>query len=182
MFFFVLIALLFHSCVEPIHKPFSKIPPGTWRGVLVLDDKAPIIDTDEEFVEKTDFSGELPFTFEVKYTDKETFQLEIHNDDEVIIVDAEDIVYGRDKATAKDTLEFHFPDFDTYISAIFEENIMEGYWHVNYKQGYTIPFKATHGQIHRFSTLKKQPTADLSGKWQVAFEAGTEDELSLIHI
>jgi len=172
------ISLIVSSCVEPINKSYTKIPPGIWRGVLVLDNDPVVIDPDVEFVEKTDFSGELPFNFEVKYTSEEDFYLEIYNADEKIKVD--EIIYGRDKATAKDTLEIRFTDFDTYLSAIYEDDVMEGYWHVNYKEGYSIPFKAYFGQAHRFTTLKKKPIADLSGKWDVKFEAGTEDEYPAI--
>lgn len=167
-------ACILTSCVEPIHKSYTKLPPGIWRGVLILDDKPVITKEGEEFVTKTDFSGELPFNFEVIYTSEEEFYIEIHNDTERIKVD--DIIYGRDKATAKDTIEAHFRDFDTYISAIYEDDIMEGRWHVNYKNSYSIPFKAYFGKSHRFTTLKKAPTADISGKWDVKFEVGTEDE------
>lgn len=173
LYLFVSICV-FVSCVEPINKSYTKLPPGIWRGVLVLDDKPVVTKEGEEFVNKTDFSGELPFNFEVKYTDAENFYLEIHNDTERIKVD--DIIYGRDKATAKDTIEIHFKDFDTYFSAIYEDDIMEGFWHVNYKKGYSIPFKAYFGKSHRFTTLKKKPTSDLSGTWDVKFEAGTEAE------
>jgi thiol-disulfide isomerase/thioredoxin len=175
---FVFAILTLTSCVEPINKSFTKLPPGIWRGVLVIDDKPVIQKQGEEFVEKTDFSGELPFNFEVKYTSEEDFYIEIHNGDERIKVS--DIIYGRDRATAKDTIEVHFRDFDTYLSAIYEDDIMEGFWHVNYKEGYSIPFKGYHGKSHRFTTLKKTPTADLTGRWEVTFETGTDDEYPAI--
>ncbi len=178
IFAFIIASIAFTSCVEPINKSFTKLPPGIWRGVLVVDVKPVVQKEGEEFVEKTDFSGELPFNFEVKYTSEEEFYIEIHNGEERIKVT--DIIYGRDRATAKDTIEIHFKDFDTYLSAIYEDDIMEGYWHVNYKEGYTIPFKGYFGKDHRFSTLKKEPTADLSGRWEVNFEAGTEDEYPAI--
>lgn len=178
IFAFFIASIVFTSCVEPINKSFTKLPPGIWRGVLIIDDKPVIQKQGEEFVEKTDFSGELPFNFEVKYTADEEFYVEFHNGTERIKVT--DIIYGRDRATAKDTIEMHFSDFDTYLSAIYEDDIMEGYWHVNYKDGYTIPFKGYFGKNHRFTTLKKAPTADLSGRWEVKFEAGTEDEYPAI--
>ncbi len=178
IFSFIIATLAFSSCVEPINKSFTKLPPGIWRGVLVIDEKPVIQKQGEEFVEKTDFSGELPFNFEVKYTTEEDFYIEIHNGEERIKVS--DIIYGRDKATAKDTIQVHFKDFDTYLSAIYEDDIMEGHWHVNYKDNYSIPFKGYFGKNHRFTTLKKEPAADLSGRWEVKFEAGTEDEYPAI--
>lgn len=174
----LMLVLIISACVQPIDKSYTKIPPGIWRGVLIIDDKPVIQKQGEEFVEKTDFSGELPFNFEVKYSDDETFSIEILNAEERIIVN--DIIYGRDKATAKDTLEINFADFDTYISAIYEDDIMEGYWHVNYKEGYTIPFKGYYGKDHRFTTLKTKPTTDLSGRWTVTFEKGTDDQYPAI--
>ncbi len=174
----LLICLVLNSCVEPIDKSFTKLPPGVWRGILVLDQKSQLAATDEEVAIRSDFSGELPFNFDVVYDTEESFHLEIKNAEEVIM--ATDIIYHRDKATAKDTLRIDFPDFDTYITAIYEEDIMEGHWHVPYKGSYTIPFRAYHGKGHRFSTLKTPPVMDLSGKWDVIFEVGTEDEYPAI--
>lgn len=166
------------SCVEPIDKSYTKLPPGIWRGVLLVDDKPALIDPNEEVSYRTDFSGQLPFNFEVKYTDDNNFYIEIHNAEERIA--ASDIIYGRDKATAKDTILINFPVFDTYIKAIYEDDIMEGNWYVNYRNNYQIPFKAYFGQAHRFTTLKKKPLMDISGKWDVKFEADTEDEYPAI--
>lgn len=164
--------------MEPIHTSFDKLPPGVWRGVLVLDQKSYLAATDEEVTVKSDYEGELPFNFEIQYDEQSNFQIVIRNAGETIIVD--DITYNRDKATAKDTIRIDFPDFDTYITAIYEEDIMEGYWHVPYKNNYTIPFKAYHGQGHRFATTKVEPAVDLTGRWQVTFEEGTEDEYPAI--
>ena len=166
------------ACVEPSHKAFTKLPPGIWRGVLIVDYKPVVIRDEDEVSFKTDYSGELPFNFEVKYTDDDNFYVEFHNAEERII--ASDIVYGRDRATAKDTIIINFPDFDTYIKAIYEDDIMEGDWYVNYRANYSIPFKAYFGQAHRFTTLKKKPKMDISGKWDVKFEVGTEDEYPAI--
>ena len=117
---FILLFLTFTilSCVEPVDKSFTKLPPGIWRGVLVLDDNPELIDPNEEFSVKTDFSGELPFNFEVIYTDEDNFYIEIRNAEERIA--ASEIIYGRDKATAKDTIVVNFPVFDTYLKAIYE--------------------------------------------------------------
>ncbi len=175
---FVFIILTLFSCVEPVDKSYSKLPPGIWRGVLILDNNPTLADPNEEVSLKKDFSGELPFNFKVKYTDDENFYVEIHNAEERIAVS--DIIYGRDKATAKDTIIINFPIFDTYIKAIYEDDLMEGDWHVNYRENYQIPFKAYFGQAHRFTTLKKKPSIDISGKWDVKFEIDTEDEYPAI--
>jgi len=46
---------------------------------------------------------------------------------------------------------------------------MEGVWVVPSRGNYQIPFIAKHGEGHRFSTVKKKPAMDISGKWQVTF-------------
>lgn len=167
--------LLVLGCVSPQDTAFTKLPPGVWRGVLLLDNE-PVIATleDEEVSMKVDRQGELPFTFEVIYTDEQTFYIEVINGDERIRVD--DITYGTDRATAKDTIIINFPIYDTYIKAIYEEDVMEGYWYVNYKDRYSIPFKAYFGKNHRFFTTKPEPAADLSGRWAATFEVGTKDQ------
>lgn len=170
--------LLITSCVEPINDSFTKLPPGIWRGVLLIDDNDQMTSDDVEFEKKTDFSGELPFNFEVVYDSEEEFHLVFKNADETIIVDSID--YGRDKATAKDTLTIHFVEYETYIKAIYEENIIEGYWYVPYKGDYQIPFKAYQGQDHRFKYKATAPKYDISGKWETYFKKGTEDEYSAI--
>lgn len=173
-----LIAVTIGSCVEPVTQ-FSKLPPGTWRAVLYLDNQPQIAASENEEV-STKFSseGELPFLFELKYDDEDKFYIEIINGEERIRLD--DISYGRDRATAKDTVIINFPVFDSYIRAIYEENIMEGRWHVNYKDNYSIPFKAFYGQNHRFTTLDSGEDQSLSGNWEVKFEPGTDDEYPAI--
>lgn len=170
----LLLLVMLSSCVEPINKSYEQLPPGIWRGVLVLDQKSQLPATDEEVTFKTDHGGELPFNFEVKYDANENMTIHVMNGEEV--VDVSDIVYNRDRATAKDTLRFDFTVFDTYITAIYEENIMEGHWHVPYRGTYSIPFKAYHGQSHRFSTDNETPVTDLSGSWDAVFEVGSEYE------
>lgn len=159
---------------------YSGIAPGPWRAVLKLDPR-PISPNPKgeplpeklnmEFEEVTE--GELPFVFEVIYENETDFYIEILNGEERIRVD--DITMGRDPRTAKDTVLIRFPVFDSYISAIVESNVMEGFWVVNYRENYSIPFVAHHGRNHRFTTLKKTPAIDLTGRWETTFESEDED-------
>ncbi|MEE9438925.1 MAG: TlpA disulfide reductase family protein [Saprospiraceae bacterium] len=167
-FLFILCFLIINSCVEPIHKSFSKLPPGKWRAILKLDKKLTHSEDNKEYFEQFDFTGELPFNFEVNYTDEQSFYINIMNGEERIKLD--NITYGRDHSTAKDTIKIDIPIFDSYIKGIFEENIIEGDWFVNYKNGYSIPFKAYYGKDYRFTTLKEKPIADVTGRWDVVFE------------
>ena len=124
------------GCVEP-NTTFEKIPPGIWRGVLLLD-RQPVqkYGDDRDIVKKFETDSELPFNFEVVYDNDTLFHIVIHNADERIKVT--DIKFGRDKATAKDTVVIDFPVYDTQIRAIYEDGVMEGDWIVNYKENYSI--------------------------------------------
>ncbi|MCB0560210.1 MAG: TlpA family protein disulfide reductase [Lewinellaceae bacterium] len=166
------------SCIV-IEHPFNGLPPGPWRAVLELDSRSLATNPEGkplpqlmnlEFEEVT--QGELPFNFEVKYTDDQKFYIEIINGEERIKV--EDITIGRDRSTAKDTVVINLPVYDSYIRAIFEEDVMEGEWIVKDRENYNIPFKAYQGQAYRFTTLRKPPIMDVSGRWEVTF--GIEGE------
>jgi len=161
-----------------VDNPFSAVAPGPWRGVLKLEQQfitpnprgEPLPEKmNMQFEEVT--RGELPFNFEVIYENEESFYILIQNGTEKIRVD--DITFGRDIRTAKDTVLIQFPVYDSYIKAIYEENVMEGEWVVTNRPNYRIPFVAKHGMSHRFTTLRKDPVTDVSGKWEVSF-SGTD--------
>jgi thiol-disulfide isomerase/thioredoxin len=166
-----------------IENQFAKIPPGTWRATLDLSGKQPMTSTqqaniDDEDIERNPNSISetiLPFTMEVKYyEDKpDDFYIEIINGRERIRVD--DITFGRTKERATDTLRINFPHFDTYITGTFSERVIKGYWVVNYKENYKIPFKAVFGENYRFTELSSAPKADLSGKWATIFGLSDKD-------
>jgi thiol-disulfide isomerase/thioredoxin len=177
--FFVLMAIL-AGCVEP-NTTFEKIPPGIWRGVLLLD-RQPVqkYGDDRDIVKKFETDSELPFNFEVIYDNDSVFHIVIHNAEERIKVT--DIKFGRDKATAKDTVVIDFPVYDTQIRAIYEDGVMEGDWIVNYKENYSIPFKAVHGVSERFTLVDNDDILDVDGKWACTFEIGTEDEYQAVGV
>lgn len=164
----------FTGCVRP-SATFDQLPPGMWRAVLMLD-RQPVqkYGDDRDIVKKFDFDAELPFNFEVIYENSDSnFYIVLHNADERIRVD--DIRFGRDRATAKDTIIIQFPVYDSYITAIYEDGVMEGDWVVNYRENYRIPFKAVFGQSHRFSNAASHSSPDVAGRWAVTFSEGTED-------
>ncbi len=167
------------TCLE-FDNQYSKIPPGPWRAVLQLDPSsitpnpkgAPLPEKlDLTFEEVT--NGELPFTFEVTYTDEDSFYVELINGEERIIADK--ITFGHTREDVKDTIRIDFPVYDTYIVGRFEEDLIEGQWVVNYRDNYSIPFVARFGQDHRFTKLTKTPAADLSGRWEVTFGPGGDE-------
>jgi thiol-disulfide isomerase/thioredoxin len=173
-----ILALLFltllSACIV-VQNPHTGLAPGRWRGVLKLTpgQMAPPDEStfgDLQFEEVSE--GELPFLFDVVYDDEERFHIELINGEERIR--AEHITIGRDPATARDTILIEFPVYDTYISALYENDVLEGEWVVNYKDNYRIPFVAHFGQGYRFTQLRKTPDMDLSGKWEVNFGLDTD--------
>ncbi len=153
LLFFLLITT-FSSCIK-LGEHYSSIPPGIWRGVLVLTDEL------EGFDEKS--KGELPFNFEVVYDTPDSFHLVIHNGDERIVVS--DISTGVDRRVARDSIRIDFPIYDSHIQAQYEEDAIEGWWVVRNRKDYKIRFRALHGQPYRFFQTLDPPAADLTGKW-----------------
>lgn len=178
--FFTLTILLFvgfGAClVTP--PPFKALAPGLWRGTLQLEtaQKQAAIDAKGKLRDNIKFEevtqGELPFNFEVKYDQNQKMTLEIINADERIIID--DMKYGTDRRTGKDTIFINFPVYDSYIRGTFEERVFAGDWVVRTKENYKIPFVARYAQNWRFTNLKKEPIADISGRWETTFDAESE--------
>ncbi len=164
------------ACIQ-IDNAFTGLPPGPWRGELLLEDLPGQTVKLEEGVEmrfEEVTQGELPFNFEVTYTDDSTFYLEFINSEERIRVD--EIVMGLDRSTARDTLTITFPAYGTYIKGEFEENVINGVW-VDPSRGddYEIPLTARFGEDHRFTRLRKEPIMDVSGRWEVTFGLDKEE-------
>ncbi|MCZ2100455.1 MAG: TlpA family protein disulfide reductase [Chitinophagales bacterium] len=175
-----IIVFFLMGCLEPI-QTFEKLPPGIWRGVLMLD-RAPVIKygDDRDIVKKFDIDSEVPFTFEVIYDNDTMFHLVIHNDTERIKVT--DIKFNKDKATAKDTIRINFPVYDTQIRAIYEDGVMEGDWIVNYLDNYRIPFKAVHGKSDRFDWTNQSDLSTVEGRWQCTFGDSIPDKYPAIGV
>lgn len=171
------VSALLSSCVEPIH-PFTKLPPGEWRGVLKLGPpKVRVEEVTKETVRALRLSDieeeELPFNFEVIYDNDTTFHIVLKNGAERIVVN--DIQMGWKNSIGKDTIVINFPVYETYLEGVFAEDMIEGYYVVPSKGNYRIPFVAKFGRNYRFSTQIKEPKEDFSGKWAVTFGVDTEE-------
>ncbi len=169
--FLLLLAATFSGCVV-IKNKYTGLPPGIWRAVLQLEPEyispnpkgQPLPDKVNMTYDDVK-ENELPFNFEVVYDNDTSFHIEIINGEERIIVPAGDISFGRSPSRARDTLRIEFPIYESYISASFAGNIIDGVWVVKTKQNYAIPFTAHHGRDYRFASVRKTPTIDLNGKW-----------------
>lgn len=173
-FLFSLILLLsLGSCLD-VGEEFDGPAPGTWRAVLQLDpDFITNNKKGEPLPEKMNMkfpdiiTTQLPFNFNVVYKENDKINVEIQNGSETIVV--EDILIGRDRKTAKDTILIDFPIYESSIKAIYQGNVMAGNWIVHSKDDYQIPFKAHFGKDYRFTVNNKKPAVDLSGEWKVKF-------------
>ncbi len=180
----ICIQILWMGCFE-MPNPYRQIPPGPWRGVLKLDPEKALIDQLPretgvndilDFEEVTE--GDLPFNFDVVYTDDTTFHIIIRNADEEIIL--RDYVIRPDRATQKDTILIPFSPYDSYFEVIAEGNVLEGKWIVPSRGNYQIHFVAHHGKDYRFTQLRKPPLIDVTGRWKVLFGLETDDPFPAI--
>ena len=161
-------AIGMNSCV--VQDPYTGVAPGMWRGVLYLEGKEISkikTSTKDDFSEQY-VAGQLPFNFEVVYDSKDKFHIDIINGSERIKVD--NIEFGRNRfKERRDTLRMNFPIYNTHISAIFEDKVMEGWYVPASGSNYKIKFVAKHGQSFRFTELKNLPSVDVTGKWAAVF-------------
>lgn len=179
-YFIVLISILNQSCIEIVNQ-YEKLPPGIWRASLILDNKnfTPEPGAEEILTAVANLDeSEIPFNFEVKYDKNGKMEIEIINGEERIPIS--NIQYGSNTKIAKDTFRLSFPEYDSYIAASYEENAIEGKFIKPSVENYAIPFRAIYGQSHRFTTLKKEPITDLSGKWECTFDEGNEGEYKAV--
>lgn len=194
--FVIALITFFASCVVMENK-FSALAPGLWRVTLQLVPREVVKQQNEvhsarqlltqkkgesepqkvHYEESTE--GELPFLMEVKYVNDTSFYVEIINGEERIKVAPEDIKHGHNRQTGKDTLRIDFPVFGSFIRALYQERVIEGEWVVPAKN-LSIPFLAHYGQNHRFTTLNKTPSADLTGKWDCNFDLGGKEPYKAI--
>lgn len=163
------------SCLR-VPDTYSAIPPGIWRATLHLS-ASPSSGVSAAFDEHTE--GLLPFNFVVEYTQEDTFHIIIQNGPDQIRL--EDIAFGRDRATARDTLRIEFPAHGGYISALYEEDAIEGYWHPpDSGSAQRVRMKALHAKPFRFDTTAAQPAVHVGGSWRCTFGLRTDDPYEAI--
>lgn len=171
------------SCIE-LSNTYSMVAPGTWRGLLDLRDQATLpphpehTDTDTEFDFSKTPTGVLPFNIEVAYVNPDSMTFTLINGTEKLPIPSYKYEPTIEGETGRLTL--YFSIYDTRIVASVEAGVMEGYWHVDYKDNYAIPFKAYLGQEFRFTDIPDTPMLDITGRWDMTFSSGTENEYPAI--
>jgi thiol-disulfide isomerase/thioredoxin len=186
-FLVIMISATFSGCV--FEGQFEGLAPGPWRASLLLDGrkgerasgkKSKYSIEIEKFKFEEVSEGELPFIFEVTHTSVDSFFMDIINGEERIRVPSEHISYYRDRTNGHNNIRIDFPHYDAYIKGRFEASVFEGEYVLTNKENYSIPFVAKQGQDYRFSQLRKPPTMDVSGKWEVTFEMDTDEPYKAI--
>lgn len=129
------------------------IQAGTWRGVLMPNDI------------------EIPFIFHVN-DHGSSISIQLINADERIPLDEVQIEH--------DSIHIPMYIFDATIHARIENGrLMNGVWVKNYLEDYVVPFKATFGDIARFTLNSENSNASFDGKWEVDFISDEGDEKAI---
>jgi thiol-disulfide isomerase/thioredoxin len=151
--FLVIVASFLWGC-EPA-KP--ELKTGLWRGVLEIQGQ------------------ELPFNFRVNQDSTGGFDVFIKNAKEEILLD--EIVIKDD------SIDFVLHVFDAQIRVAVNGDSLKGFFILNYRDNYRIPFKAAFDQDFRFGpTESKEVKTNFSGKYQVLFtnESDTTQAVGLV--
>lgn len=139
--------LIFFSLLFSSAFAQSKLPAGTWRGVL-----------------KTSAGNNLPFNF--KLTDSAgTPLMTIMNGDERIKV--------TDVKLNGDSVFIRMPLFDSEFKLRYEAGFLVGKWikHLGVKDAF-MDFVAQPGVAYRFFKTAPAPVANLTGRWLAIFGEG----------
>ncbi len=142
----VVLALVIVSCIgAPKQVPLST---GVWRAELQLMDKQ-----------------KLPFNFKLAQNSSGTYQMELYNAQETIIVD-EIYVQG-------DSITIQTPVFEGFIAGKFTTNTISGQF-IKPSLGRVVPFEAVYGDTKRFEVTSKA-TQNVTGVWQTEFSANSDE-------
>lgn len=117
---------------------------------------------------------ELPFNFEVQGDDLNDIRIYLINAEERLLLD-EVVING-------DSIDITLHIFDANFKAVIKGDTLEGLFIKNFAKDYRLPFRAVHGQSHRFAKANNQPeTPDFEGKYEVQFihEADTTPAIAL---
>lgn len=134
-----------------------ELKTGIWRGVLKIQGQ------------------ELPINFRVAKDSSDGYDVYLKNATEEILLD--EIVFKND------SVDFVLHVFDAEIRVAVNHNNLNGFFILNYRDNYRVPFTATFGDEYRFAPTSKQETkSNFEGKYQVLFtnESDTTQAVGLI--
>jgi thiol-disulfide isomerase/thioredoxin len=91
---------------------------------------------------------------------------------ELVIQNGDEHIPLIRQAHSSDSIDFHFPNFDSFIRVKATKKTMTGFWYNRLKgMHYKIPFSANLSKKNK-SVMPSSNT--ISGKWEVVFSPGTE--------
>lgn len=153
-------SMLLTSCVEKKDKvdedlDLAHLKSGTWRGVLNLGD------------------NDLPFTF---------ILLQKNGKCELAVINAQEKITVNEISRIADSLFIKMPIFDSEFQLkIVDSANLEGVWINNYfSSDYKVPFTATFHQKFRFREAMSGGDTNISGKYEVTFAPGSDNELKAV--
>jgi thiol-disulfide isomerase/thioredoxin len=138
----IAISVILFNCSSPTT---GDLKTGTWRGVIELQNK------------------QLPFTFRVTRDSANGYDVWIQNGNENLLLD--------EVTFANDSIDFTLHVFDAQLRAAISGDSLNGYFILNYRTDYRLPFKAVFGQTFRFRPVDSTLTSPtpFSGTYQVVF-------------
>jgi thiol-disulfide isomerase/thioredoxin len=152
------ILLIFTAIFSGCSPSGTELKTGTWRGVLEIQGQ------------------QLPFNFRVAQDTAGGFDVYIKNASEELLLD--EVVFKND------SVDFVLHVFDAELRVAVQGDSLNGYFILNYRDNYRIPFRAAFNQDFRFSKTDEQEVAstDFTGKYQVVFvnETDTTQAVGLV--
>lgn len=153
---FVLLLILFLASCSKNKREMNQ---GTWRGVILLDEK--------------DVSSGMPFIF--------TYGKDKNGKPEIVIINADEKIPVNEISFSDDSIFVKLPVFKDEIHAYVKKDTLNGiYYHVGSRSKYTMPFTAVFGAKERFENANTAPALDLSGRWEMTGDPGDSTEYKMI--
>ena len=149
----VVFSLIFWGC----SAPSNELKTGVWSGILEVQGQ------------------QLPFNFRIAKDAANGYDAFIKNASEEILLD--EVVFKND------SVDFMLHVFDAELRVAIQGDSLNGFFILNYRDNYRIPFKAAYGQNYRFfKTDSTESVTNFAGKYQVVFtnESDTTQAIGLI--
>lgn len=140
---FILLSLFLSSCWDfQTGTPIEGFAPGKWRGVFKTKDQT------------------IPVTFEVR-TNEENKPFDI------VFKTGKQVIKAEAVRTYGDTLYMSFQNGNTELKVVYQVDQMDGFLYYKNNERYPVLFAGQYGLNYRFPDVRKEPTADLTGDWNI---------------
>lgn len=145
----ILALLILTLAAVSCSRPAPELKTGTWRGVLQIQGQ------------------ELLFNFRVEKDAAGGYDAYLKNSSEELLLDEVTFV--------NDSINLVLHVFDAQLRASIEGDSLKGFYTLNYRPDYKVPFKAAYGQDFRFApTENVEMDIDFFGNYAVTFTNETD--------